>query len=184
MRASADVIQRAADRMSKLLVDLLDLAKIEAGRYQVVPRKQAVASMLEDVCSLLQPVAGVRRVSLVCALLPDVEVKADPERIFQVLSNLVGNAVKFSPDSGTVTIGATVRDADCEIWIEDQGPGIGPDQLPHIFDRYWQAPGAVSRGFGLGLYISRGIVHAHGGQIRVESTLGKGSRFLFTLPTA
>ncbi|NUZ06999.1 ATP-binding protein [Piscinibacter koreensis] len=185
MRASSDVIQRAADRMSKLLVDLLDLAKIEAGRYQVTPTRQPVTTMLEDVCSLLQPVAGVRQIALVSALLPEVEVMADPERMFQVLSNLVGNAIKFSPDGGQVTIGATARPGDCEIWVEDQGPGIDPEQLPHLFDRYWQAPGnGGSRGFGLGLYISRGIVVAHGGQIRVESTPGKGSRFLFTLPYA
>ncbi len=110
---------------------------------------------------------------------------ADPERMFQVLSNLVGNAIKFSPDGGQVTIGATARVDDCEVWVEDQGPGILAEQVPYLFERYWQAPGGGnSRGFGLGLYISRGIVDAHGGQIRVESTPGKGSRFLFTLPYA
>jgi chemotaxis family two-component system sensor kinase Cph1 len=184
LRASAQIIQRAGDRMAALLNDLLDIAKIEAGRYQVLPVEQDVETILADAFTLLKPVAQAKSVTLSRGAAPDVAVQADPERVFQVLANLVGNAIKFSPRGGEVTMAATVTDEACEFSVRDQGPGIPAADLPHIFDRYWQAKKAASSGAGLGLYISLGIIQAHGGRMWVESVEGEGATFRFTLPRA
>jgi light-regulated signal transduction histidine kinase (bacteriophytochrome) len=184
LRTSAEMIQRASQRMSAMLRDLLDLAKIEAGRYQVSPSSVPVDDILDDACTLLQPVAQAKRLSLERAPVDDIRARADPERVFQVLANLVSNAIKFSPEGAPVTLGARAVGTMCELWVRDEGCGIGPEQLPHIFERYWQAKDTSSMGTGLGLYIARGIVRAHGGDIRAESVPGKGSTFYFTLPLA
>ena len=111
-------------------------------------------------------------------------VNADPERIGQVLSNLVGNAIKFTPSGGRITVSAVERDGAVEIAVSDTGTGISGDHLPHIFDRYWQSgeSNIRTRGAGLGLPIARGIVEAHGGRMWVRSESGKGSTFVFTVP--
>jgi signal transduction histidine kinase len=111
-------------------------------------------------------------------------VLADAARIQQVLSNLVGNAVKFTPRNGQVTVTAEPIDGGVKFGVTDNGPGIPPDQVPHIFGRFWQAMPSDRRGIGLGLAIAKGIVEAHGGMIWVESQLGAGSTFYFTLPSA
>ncbi len=180
--SSAETIRNAGERMSRLLHDLTDLTQIEAGRYQIASRPQSVARMLADVCSLLQPLAAMRNIRLVREPVSDITVMADAERIFQVLSNLVGNAIKFSPDGADIQLGAAAHDGICEIHVRDHGHGIRDEDLPRVFDRYWQAGQPGSRGSGLGLYIARGIVRAHGGEIRVDSTVGAGSTFTFTLP--
>lgn len=109
-------------------------------------------------------------------------VVADRERMLQVFSNLGGNALKFTPDGGPLEIRAAGRDGNLEFAVSDSGAGIAPDDIPHIFDRYWQSTRTGRHGVGLGLAITRGIVQAHGGTIRVESTVGYGSTFRFTLP--
>jgi signal transduction histidine kinase len=101
-----------------------------------------------------------------------------------VLENLVGNAIKFTPGGGRITVGAAPRDNEVLFWVADTGSGISPDQLPHVFDRFWQARKGARKGAGLGLPITRGIVETHGGRIWVESTLGRGSIFFFTVPQA
>jgi signal transduction histidine kinase len=108
-------------------------------------------------------------------------LEADSERIFRVLSNLLGNAIKFTPEGGTITLRAAPRGDELMITVIDTGPGIAPDHLPHVFERYWQARPASQAGAGLGLYIARGIVEAHGGRIWAESSAG-GARLIFTLP--
>lgn len=180
--SSAETIRNAGERMSRLLNDLTDLTQIEAGRFQIAARPQSVARMLADVCSLLQPLAAMRGIRLVRAPVTDITVKADAERIFQVLSNLVGNAIKFSPDGADIELGAVAHDGVCEISVRDHGRGIRAEDLPRVFDRYWHGGQPGSRGSGLGLYIARGIVRAHGGEIRVDSSVGTGSTFAFTLP--
>jgi signal transduction histidine kinase len=112
-------------------------------------------------------------------------VLCDRERVLQVLSNLIGNARKFARESSTVTLIAWQEAGEARFCVADEGPGILPEDVPRIFDRYFQGPhGPTAHGVGLGLSISRGIVEAHGGRIWVESEQGKGSRFLFTLPLA
>jgi signal transduction histidine kinase len=106
----------------------------------------------------------------------------DQQRIHQVLENLLSNAMKFTPPSGTVEIGACRKEREFLISVTDSGVGIKPESLPHLFDRYWQASAGDQRGLGLGLAIARGIVEAHGGRIWAESKVGLGSTFFFTLP--
>jgi signal transduction histidine kinase len=112
-------------------------------------------------------------------------VNADSSRVLQVLSNLIGNAIKYSPPGATVSVGATQTDGEVTLWVRDSGSGISPEHVPHIFDRFWHLRGTSrTGGTGLGLAIARGIVTAHGGRIWVDSTLGVGSTFYFTLPVA
>jgi signal transduction histidine kinase len=102
--------------------------------------------------------------------------------VLQVLGNLLGNAVKFTPDGGLLTVGAREHQGEVWLWVKDTGSGIRPEALPHVFERYWQAKDAESRGTGLGLCIAKGIVEAHGGRIWAQSELDQGSTFTFTLP--
>ena len=101
-----------------------------------------------------------------------------------MLENLVGNAIKFTPAEGRITVGAAPREGEVLFWVADTGSGISPDGLPHVFDRFWQARKGAHHGAGLGLPITRGIIEAHGGRIWVESTLGRGTVFFFTVPQA
>lgn len=186
LQASVQVIERAAARMGNLLQDLLDLSKVEAGRFEVAPRPHPAAQLVQEACELMQHVGAAKGVEILPGPAPDVVVQADAERVFQVLANLVSNAVKFTPEGGQVTVGATLGESHCEFHVRDTGLGIPPEQLPHVFERYWQG-GAGKRttsGAGLGLYICKGIVEAHGGRLRAESTPGAGSCFFFTLPLA
>jgi signal transduction histidine kinase len=113
---------------------------------------------------------------------PDVAVRVDNVRIHQVLSNLVGNALKFTPPDGRVTIGCVLLEREARFSVVDTGPGISPEEIPHIFGRFWQANQNDGRGVGLGLAIAKGLVEGHGGRIWVESTVGEGARFYFTIP--
>jgi signal transduction histidine kinase len=113
--------------------------------------------------------------------LPDIWV--DRDRLLQIFENLVGNALKFTQPGGSVTVGALPRE-DCVLfWVADTGIGVATKDIPHLFDRFWQAQRTERRGAGLGLPIVKGLVEAHGGRIWVESTLGRGSTFFFTIPT-
>jgi signal transduction histidine kinase len=114
--------------------------------------------------------------------LPDVWV--DRERLLQVFENLIGNAMKFTQSGGRITVGAEVSQQEVHFWVKDTGAGISPEDLPHVFDRFWQAAAGAGRlGAGLGLSITKGIVEAHGGRIWVERTAGQGSHFYFSIPT-
>ena len=109
-------------------------------------------------------------------------VLADRDRLLQVFSNLLGNALKFTPAGGEIRVGARVEDEQVLFYVRDTGPGIPTELLAHIFDRFWQANRTDRRGAGLGLSIARGIVEAHGGRLQVESEPGRGSTFSFTVP--
>jgi signal transduction histidine kinase len=115
---------------------------------------------------------------------PNVIVQADEERVLQLIDNLVGNALKFTPSGGQVSIGAFIDNNELRVTVTDTGPGITEEQRARLFDRFWQARGADRRGLGLGLPIAKGIAEAHGGRLWVESTLGSGSTFLFAMPLA
>ncbi|MBD8574450.1 GAF domain-containing protein [Pseudomonas syringae] len=180
--SAIDTMQQAASRMNVLLEDLLDTSKIEAGRYTITPRVLEVSQIFDEAYTLLAPLAQDKAVELVFMPCQDLKVNADPERLFQVLSNLIGNAIKFSPHHGRIIVIAQPCDHDIAFSVRDQGDGIAPEQLPNIFDRYWTLKENNPNGTGLGLYISQGIVKAHGGGLTVESEVGQGSEFRFTIP--
>jgi signal transduction histidine kinase len=132
---------------------------------------------------LPKALAASNRLQLKSDVAPDLPpVLVDRHRILQVLNNLIGNAIKFTPPGGAVTVRVQQTEDDIQFCIEDTGSGIAPDEIPHIFDRFWQARKTARLGTGLGLFLVKGIVEAHGGRVWVESTLGEGSKFFFTLP--
>jgi chemotaxis family two-component system sensor kinase Cph1 len=178
-------IERAAARMTALITNLLDLAKIEAGRFQVVPAPCEARALVDDAISLHEPIADERSVRLESSVEEDVLVFADRDRMFQVLGNLLSNAIKFSPRDGVVRVKTATSDGFTRFEVHDEGPGLAPNLIDHVFDRYWQGTTHRSgQGSGLGLYIARGLVEAHGGRIWVESEVGVGSAFCFTVPSA
>lgn len=180
-----DLIQRAARQMNRLIQDLLEVAGVEAGHISVEPRAERVQPMLEGACLTMQNVAETKQIALSCvvgASLPPV--LADRDRIDQVLSNLIGNAVRFTPEGGHIRVSAERDRGRVRFAVADDGAGINAADLPHVFDRFWQAKRSRQGGAGLGLAIARGIVTAHGGEMWVESEPGSGSTFFFTLPAA
>ena len=182
-RRQLELVGKAAGRMRRMLHDLLDAAQVDAGQLRVDAVAQPAARILRQAAELhgiLADDAGVRlRVE---APEEDAEVLADPERVLQVLSNLLGNAVKFTPRGGTIVLSARVRRRDVCFAVADPGPGIAPELLPHVFDRFRRGQASAGGGAGLGLAIARGIVQAHGGRIWARSRPGAGSTFRFTLP--
>jgi signal transduction histidine kinase len=178
-------IQRAGDRMARLIADLLDVATIEAGTLEVEATVISATSLLTEAVDGVRPMAEQKSIELVVrADAPELYVHADRERIQQVLANLLGNAVKFTPEGGRVFAEAELRAGAVHFCVRDSGPGIPRDQLPHVFDRFYQGTAGKRRGAGLGLAIAKGIVEAHGRSIFVESDEGKGATFSFTLPLA
>ncbi len=175
-------IRSAATHMKALIDDLLDLARIEANRFVLRLRPVESGVMIEEALRAAAPLVAAKRITLASQASDSTPLEADPEQIFRVLSNLLGNAIKFTPEGGTVTVQAERRGDELMITISDTGPGIPADQLPHLFERYWQARPARQVGAGLGLYIAKGIVEAHGGRIWAESPAG--ARLIFTLPLA
>ena len=180
--SAIETLQRATSRMTNLLEDLLDTSKIEAGRYSITPQVLEVSQIFEENYSLLAPLALNKQIDLRFATEPGLLMMADPERLFQVLSNLVSNAIKFTPKEGSVAISASRDGAFVRVSIIDSGRGISPEQLPHVFERYWRIREGNPSGTGLGLYICMGIVKAHGGELHVRSEAGQGSEFIFTIP--
>jgi signal transduction histidine kinase len=184
-RASAETIERAAKRMSRLIEDLLDVRRMEAGRLAVDRARVPAAEVISDVIEAQAPLvsaAGIELRSAVTQELPDVW--CDRERLLQVFENLVGNAIKFTKPGGSIIVGAAPREGAVLFWVADTGAGISAEDLPHVFDRFWQARGARRAGAGLGLPIVKGIVEAHDGRVWVESAPGRGATFFFELPTA
>jgi signal transduction histidine kinase len=184
------IIKRNVDRLSRLISDLLDVSRIESGRLELHRKHIDIKHLIDDVIRLLEVSAQNKGISLATAIDEGVRTKvyADPDRINQVLTNLVGNAIKFTPSGGQVTVEVKRNNRLLEVAVVDTGRGIPPSQLDKVFDKFYQvrqAEGAErSKGTGLGLSISKGIIQAHGGSIRAESQLGKGSKFIFTLPYA
>jgi signal transduction histidine kinase len=184
-RDQLHAVQRAAERMYRLVHDLLDVAAAEAGQLHIERAPEPVDTLIADAIETLKPLAAAKHIDLTTIVTPALPaVFADRERMIQVFSNLAGNAIKFTPNGGAVTLG--VRDADdgVEFSVRDTGPGIAADHLPHVFDRFWQASKTARMGTGLGLTIAKAIVDAHGGHIGVASEPGHGSTFSFTIPLA
>lgn len=184
-RRPIERIVRSVQRATRLLRDLLDIGAIEEGHFAVDRRRldptALILSALESQQSLAADASVITATDLSPAL-PTID--ADEERLLEVLENLIGNAIKFTSPGGTITVGACCENHEIKIWVADNGSGIPAQQLPHIFDRFWQAKRADRRGTGLGLTICKGIVEAHEGRIWAESTVGKGTTLYFTLPAA
>jgi signal transduction histidine kinase len=182
-RRTIHLMQRAGRRMSRLVGDLLDAKQVESGTFLVEMRPELPSAVLREELEMLQPIAASKGQRLDTAIEPGLPaVRFDGARIQQVISNLVGNAIKFSPAGSVITIGAQRRQGAVRVWVTDTGPGILPDELPRIFDRYWQGKGRAQGGLGLGLAIAKAIVDAHGGCIGVSSAPGAGTTFYFDVP--
>jgi signal transduction histidine kinase len=182
IRRALGTIESATTRMNTLLEDLLDAAKIDAGGHQLSRVAVNVAGLLQEACNLLVNLTKEKSIELNCTAAPGLVINADPERVFQVLSNLLGNAIKFTPQGGRIDIDALPSTGQVLFQVRDSGTGIPAEHLPHIFKRYWSVKEGNPRGNGLGLYISQGIITAHGGALWADSTPGAGSVFSFTLP--
>lgn len=182
------IVKRNVERLSRLIGDLLDIARIEAGRIEINRQEVELPTLVTEAMSLLEEVAAGKGVSLETSFAEDLpKVLADPDRITQVVTNLVGNAIKFTPASGRISVGISKQPSCIRIDVSDTGKGIPGQDLEKVFDKFYQVarrPGeeAAKKGAGLGLTISKGIVEKHGGKIWVESEPGKGSTFSFTLP--
>jgi signal transduction histidine kinase len=178
-------IRRAAERMFSLIHALLDVAAVEGGRLRLERSAQAAQPIVDEALDAMRPLAAAKQIELTADLPADLpDIYADRERLLQVFSNLSGNAIKFTAEKGRVTIHCRRTDGALEFSVIDTGPGIVPADLPHVFDRFWQAKRKARMGTGLGLAIAKGIVEAHGGRIGVKSVLGQGSTFWFTVPLA
>jgi PAS domain S-box-containing protein len=181
----ASVIRQAAEQMDGLIRDLLDVTRVEAGRLAVALHRENTEELVSDALRTLAPVTEQKSIRLRLNAPEDLpEVLADRERIGQAISNLVGNAVKFSPAGGEIIVRVAVLDKDLLFSVSDKGQGMTPEQLSHAFDRFWQSSRTDRQGAGLGLAITKGIIEAHGGRIWAESAPGAGSTFYFTLPVA
>jgi two-component system sensor histidine kinase BaeS len=183
-------IHAEADRLNRLVDDLQELSRVEAHAYQLDLRPVEVPSLVQTVTKRLAPQAESKRVSLDLDLAPDLpRVLADEDRAVQVLTNLTGNALQYTPEDGKVTIAAQWMNNEVQISVRDTGVGIPSEHLPHIFDRFYRVDKSRSRraggGSGIGLTIARALVEAHGGRIWAASAgEGAGSTFTFTLPIA
>jgi signal transduction histidine kinase len=183
-REQIDTIAVAAKRMSRLIEDLLDVTRLEGGKQlPIEPSVVNVSSLLDEAFELFKPQAAASSVTLQCTPTKDVPpIHADRHRVLQVLSNLIGNSLKFTPAGGVIKCSAERHDGEVLFMISDTGPGIPKQHLGDVFSPYWQAKRAERLGAGLGLPIAKGIVESHGGKIWVESDEGKGTQFYFTLP--
>jgi signal transduction histidine kinase len=179
------IIRRSSERMNRLVQDLLDVAKLETGRLAIAVEDTAVQELVDEAIEALAPLAAEKGIVLSAALAADVPVACvDRGRILQVLSNLIGNAIKFTPDGGQITLHVRPEADAVRFAVTDTGAGIAPDQMQRIFGRFWQANATDRRGLGLGLTIAKSIVEAHGGRIGAESRPGEGTEFWFTVPCA
>jgi len=179
--AEVRFLRTSARRMSLMIQDLADSARLEAGQMRLETRPVDLDRMVSDLLTQLTGAMDVGRIKVnIPTRLP--YVNADPNRLERILINLITNALKYSRPGTDVSILAKPVDGEVVTSVTDQGQGIAPEDLPHIFERFYRAKGTRrGDGLGLGLYITKGLVEAHGGRIWVESELGKGSTFHFSL---
>ena len=185
IRRSIERIMRSAQRADRMIGDLLTISALETGRLVIDTQSVETAELILSSVESQFTLAAAASVIVASDLLPELPpMEADEERLMDVLENLIGNAIKFTAPGGAITVGASRFGTQIKIWVKDSGAGIAPEQLPYIFDRYWQAKKKERRGVGLGLSICKGIVEAHGGRIWAESELGVGTTMFFTVPQA
>ncbi|MBA3889777.1 MAG: hybrid sensor histidine kinase/response regulator [Gemmatimonadaceae bacterium] len=179
------VMQRATRRANALIGDLLDASRIDAGTLAVAASAINASMVIDDAFLELEPLFAGKHIAFEHAWRgPDLLLAADRSRMAQVFSNLVGNALKFTSAGGTVRIDGEQVDGMAVFEVSDTGAGIPSSHVPHLFDRFWQATQSSRTGAGLGLFIVKGVIEAHGGTVSVESTPGEGTRFRFTIPGA
>ena len=180
------MVRRATARMERLVRDMVEVSKMDAGRTLPIDAQcQDVTPVLREACEAQGPVAQAAGRLVECDV-PDAlpAVHVDCDRLHQVIANLVGNAMKFTPPGGRIAVSARAEDGELVVSVKDDGCGMSEEELGRIFEPYWQAQRTASLGAGLGLKIAKGIVEAHGGRIWVESAVGAGTTFHFTLPVA
>jgi signal transduction histidine kinase len=182
VRKHDHLVERSIGHMTRLIADLSDAAAIEAGKMSVDAREENARGLVEEARNVLQPLAEAKTQNLLLEAPEDAWVTCDHARILQVLSNLVGNAIKFSPEGTCIVVGAIRTCTAVRFFVRDQGRGIEPGERHRVFERYWCAPRTAGGGTGLGLFLAKGIVEAHGGTLWFESTVGVGTVFYFTVP--
>jgi PAS domain S-box-containing protein len=183
--SQATVIRRCATQMTRLLDDLLEMSKAEGGRLAIETRPDDLAAIAREAFETFSLRASDLGLDLRFNVPDDLpRVLVDRDRIMQVLSNLLGNAVKFTPRGGQVSLSAESAGSDVAVHVRDTGIGIAKADIPHVFDRFWQAKRAERASAGLGLAIAKSIIESHGGRIRVDSSEGRGTDFCFTVPAA
>ena len=181
----AELIRRAVGRMDHLIGELLDIGRIEAGSFPIRRAPVALRDLLDEVIAMFKPQAEEQGIELVREVASDPgTIMCDRDQLMRVFSNLVGNAMKFTPARGRVALRVDREDDTLDVSVRDTGPGIPEDDLAHVFDRFWQADRTRRFGTGLGLVIAKGIVESHGGRIWAESDVGRGSSFTFSLPAS
>lgn len=179
----SDMLLRSVDRMQRMIGDLLDMASLRSGRLSIDPQFHDLGALVGEAVAAQQPQANERSITLEAEPLPGpIRLKCDRQRLLQVFSNLIGNALKFCEAGACIRLRMEPEEKGVRFAVSDTGPGIAEDDLPMLFEPYWSARKHRKTGTGLGLYITRGIVEAHGGRIWVESRLGQGTTFWFTLP--
>jgi len=177
------LIEQAAAGMDRMISDLLDVEQFSHAKLILKHERVDVRVLLEECKSLFAPIVSTKSFSMTIHTAPEpIFVDLDHDRIHQVLSNLIGNSLKFTPNGGTIELSAQRQDTQVEISVTDNGPGIPEDEKEQIFERFSQLKSNDRRGLGLGLFIAKWIVEAHGGRIWVKSEMGKGSTFSFSLP--
>lgn len=184
-KSFARTIEREAARLSRMASDFLELARLESGRAFPVREEVSLKSLAAEAIALLRPQAEAKQIALIEEVPDDLPtLLGDPQRLHQVLVNLVGNGVKYCRPGDRVTIGARVEGDEVLVYVSDTGPGIPPSAQEHLFERFYRLPRTEEdvEGTGLGLAITRRIVEAHGGRIWVKSDVGKGTTFYLTLP--
>jgi PAS domain S-box-containing protein len=178
-----DTIKRSANRMSMLIRDLLDITAVEGGELSIHRRPVQIRPLVAEAVSQQQQLAKQKKIALELAPSEiDVVVFCDQDRVLQVFANLIGNALKFTPNGGKITVAHRVMIDEVQLLVADTGPGIPPEQQGRVFDRFWRNRESANAGSGLGLAICRGIVEQHGGRIWVEGNEGEGATFVFALP--
>jgi PAS domain S-box-containing protein len=180
---SAEIIRRAAEQADRLIQDLLDVSRIEAGSLRIHRSAEDLGEIIESACEVLAPFAEEKSVRLRCGVRHELPLAyVDAARVRQVISNIAGNAIKFTPTGGEVTIAVERQDRSLVVAVRDTGPGLPLEEIEKLTDRSWQATRQTSGGSGLGLVIAKGLVEAHGGRLWAESPAGGGSVFRFSLP--
>lgn len=181
-----DIAERNLKRLSNLINDLLDISKLESGKMTLNCKPSSIEKIISDVAQSFESWAGTKAITIVKQIQKDLPlVSVDVDRIIQVFNNLIGNAIKFTPQGGTITLSAKKEDNAVQLGVVDTGIGIAKEDLNKIFDKFYQSGQRAANeisGTGLGLSIAKEIVDLHKGSIRVESELGKGTKFIITLP--
>ena len=178
-------IKSSSSTLLTMVGSILDVSKMENGKFEINKTYGDINSVLKEECSYFDPLTKIKKLSIQCTVDEDIpNFSFDTERIKQVLSNLISNAIKFSPEGSVITICSRKVGSDCRVEVSDLGVGIPENEKDYLFQKFFQASNqdGVQKGTGLGLYISKGIVEAHGGSIWFENNIPQGSKFCFSIP--